>query len=84
MHIVEYGILSSLILYALLKTTRNQGWKLYGLIAILVLGYGMSDELHQHFVPGRSGQLIDLVANLMGTGLMCACHNLARRLRAMI
>jgi VanZ family protein len=40
---------------------------------IFVIAYAMTDEFHQMFVPGRSGEvrdvLIDAVAGLLGIGL---------------
>jgi VanZ family protein len=38
-------------------------------IAIIAL-YGMTDEYHQHFVPGRSMDVYDWVADVAG-GLLC-------------
>jgi VanZ family protein len=39
----------------------------------IAIGYGATDELHQAFVPGRSAQVADLVADaigvMSGTGL---------------
>jgi VanZ family protein len=36
------------------------------LIAILVLVYGIFDEIHQYFIPGRFFDLLDLLANFLG------------------
>ncbi len=65
-HIVEYAILSLLFFFALDRTARIPlVWKLIYAVALTYL-YGLTDELHQVFVPFRSGQLIDTMANLIG------------------
>jgi VanZ family protein len=33
---------------------------------LLTIAYGMTDELHQSFVPGRSAELYDLYADAIG------------------
>lgn len=47
--------------------------------AVLAAFYGASDELHQHFVPGRSADIWDLVADVLGgmTGAL-AWYGLSR------
>ena len=65
-HIIEYGLLNLLVLFALDKTSDIPFvWKALYSAAITII-YGLTDELHQVFVPGRSGKLIDIVANLIG------------------
>jgi VanZ family protein len=58
---------------------------LYGGLAVLVLRatqrpvlsllitflYGVSDEVHQYFVPGRSMSIADGIADLAGAGITC-------------
>jgi len=65
-HVVEYGVLNLLVFWALDKTSDIPFiWKIIYSVAITIL-YGLTDELHQIFVPGRSGKLIDIAANLIG------------------
>jgi len=65
-HIIEYGVLNLLVYWAISRTSSmTYGWRASYSVAITVL-YGLTDELHQVFVPGRSGQLIDIFANLIG------------------
>lgn len=67
-HIVEYGVLTYLLFFALDKTTEiSFAWKIVFSIALSYL-YGLMDELHQVFVPRRSAALIDTVANIIGVG----------------
>jgi VanZ family protein len=37
---------------------------------VLTLLYGISDECHQYFVPGRSSDVFDVMADLAG-GILC-------------
>jgi hypothetical protein len=71
-HFVEYGVLGFLL--ARLIANAQSGfsrWFLLGLAAILATLYGISDEVHQAFVPGRNASLWDVVADGLG-GLMGA------------
>ena len=65
-HATAYGILGFLLLGA--HTASAQGYtsaqvKVSVLIASL---YGISDEFHQYFVPGRSSEVLDWVADTIG------------------
>ena len=66
-HILEYGILVHLLAFALHKTTQ---WPLrkIGLTAIpLTVLYGISDEIHQAFVPNRLCDWKDIIADFLGS-----------------
>ena len=59
-HTVEYAILGALLLRALGRE----------LPALLVgVAYAASDELHQHFVPGRRGAPLDVLIDAVGVAL---------------
>lgn len=64
-HVVAYAIFSYLIYRALFRPhpliARVHVWA-----AGLGLLYAISDEVHQMFVPGRSPELWDLVADAVG------------------
>ena len=59
-HTVEYAILGLLLVRALRRE-----------LPALVLGvaYAVSDELHQHFVPGRRGAPLDVLIDAVGVAL---------------
>ena len=64
---VEYGILSYLIIRAL--TGSEVKWprgKLIVLAVIFATLYGASDEIHQIFVPARSADIFDFLADFIG------------------
>ncbi len=66
-HATEYGVLGVFLAHALSGTfaglTRARLW-LWS-VALTVL-FGMSDEIHQAFVPGRSADVLDLAADAVG------------------
>ena len=66
-HGLAYGLLGALLLHALAGgrlrgiTVRNTAG------AVVVAGmYGLSDEFHQRFVPGRAAELLDLGVDVAG------------------
>lgn len=68
MHIIEYAILSGLLYRALMKSRLR---KYSFVLAILMsIFYGLSDEVHQIFVIGRSFDFLDLLMDSIGAILM--------------
>lgn len=67
-HVGEFLLLSLLITRGL----RGGPWAFPALVVVasaLAAGYGGLDELHQHFVPDRNGNLEDLVCDAFGAAL---------------
>lgn len=79
-HLVAYGILGWLIARAMFEGRRIT-WAGVVLVTLLATLYGMSDEFHQSFVPGREVSAGDLAADaagaLLGAGILYWLH--ARR-----
>lgn len=69
-HAVVYFILGYLIIRAVTAGSRNTiQWKSGLLLMLIGIFYGASDEFHQLFVPGRSADLLDWVADILGVVL---------------
>ena len=67
LHLTEYLILSILLLRALLHYAAKQPF----LWAILLASaYGITDEIHQLFVPGRFFAVSDMAADAFGASLI--------------
>jgi VanZ family protein len=50
------------------------------LVSLLIASlYGVSDEVHQAFVPGRDSSPFDWLADTIGAGLVCAAWYLHQR-----
>jgi len=74
-HIFIYAVLSFLVARSL-NHYRYFNAQVFQLAFAITLLYGISDEIHQHFVPGRGFQLYDILMDglgaLVGLGLYAA------------
>jgi VanZ family protein len=70
-HAGVYAVLGALLARAVCASTRFGTAAVALLAAVLATGYGASDEIHQRFVPQRSADRADLVADAAG-GLLGA------------
>jgi VanZ family protein len=71
-HAAEFGVLGALLMRA---TGRA------GLALALGIAYAVSDEVHQTFVPGRQGSVLDVAIDAIGVALGIAVWQLARTRR---
>jgi VanZ family protein len=69
-HGIGYGILGAVLVRAL-AGGRLQGvtWRRAGLAVLLATLYGVTDEFHQAFVPGRSPDRFDVLADCLGAAM---------------
>lgn len=66
-HFIVYAILATLISVGLHRAPRPHApWVLLGVPVLFATLYGVSDEIHQLFVPGRTFSFQDMVANTTG------------------
>ena len=77
-HFAVYGVLGALLARALeLRGRARVRGITVALATIVATAYGMTDELHQAFVPGRTPSWADLGADLLGSlvgaGALWAC-----------
>jgi VanZ family protein len=68
LHACEYGVLGILLYRAFKHTTPNA--RNIGLAIICVLAFGISDEVHQWFVPQRQADVWDVVADTFGAAFL--------------
>jgi len=70
-HFVIYAFLSYLLFLAFFKTGKNLFHKNAHLFSISIgILYALTDELHQKFVPGRSCDFFDFLADGIGVVLI--------------
>ena len=66
-HASEYFILGLLIINLIYSITNNKWKTIYYLISILICFlYACTDEYHQTFISGRTGQFIDVLIDTLG------------------
>lgn len=77
-HIIEYSLLGFLTIRAFDHSQVSKKKKLFICLVLLLL-YGLSDEFHQSFVPGREVSfmdwLMDAIGSLTGLGLYMRKEN---------
>ena len=68
LHLGGYALLGALMVRMLKRELPGQSpWKSIVLAVVVSTFYGVSDELHQALVPGRSADVMDIVADLTGS-----------------
>ncbi len=65
-HVIEYGVLAALVARAVTKASYRLSVRQAALSVIITAGYGVTDELHQYFVPNRYPDMDDIVRNTVG------------------
>jgi VanZ family protein len=83
-HAGVYGILGILLLAAMPLTPNGFTWRQVSIAAVIASFYGISDEFHQSFIPGRSAEVGDWLADTVGALLAALLlAQLSRRYRKM-
>ena len=65
-HLIAFGTLGFLLMGAM--RTTNSGYRIgqAWFVVVLVASYGVLDEFHQYFVPGRTVEFYDALADAFG------------------
>lgn len=80
-HVVIYGALAGAVWYGLPREfKRNRLESAMMLTVMICIVYGISDEFHQSFIPGRDSDPFDLAADATGALLVVLIWN-ARSIR---
>jgi VanZ family protein len=82
LHAVAYLVLGALVLRATHGGVRPLRLGPTVAAFLLTLAYGVSDEIHQLYVPGRTASVADVVADAIGAGLSIVLMGLLGALRA--
>ncbi|MGD8548659.1 MAG: VanZ family protein [Desulfobacterales bacterium] len=67
LHCVAYALLGVLFLRAFKTSRIKNNVKLMVILSVVLSSlYGVSDEIHQYFVPFREADLLDVLADTLG------------------
>lgn len=71
-HMIAYGVLAAAVIASFAPHMRqSKSTVVVGLAFIVSLLYGVSDEFHQSFIPGRFSSGADILADGAGAALIC-------------
>lgn len=78
-HALVYGILGALVARALRRGVVRPPSTMTAVVVVVVIAsvLGALDELHQAFVPGRSPDVLDGLADVVGAGLGASLYGWA-------
>ena len=65
-HMMAFGVLGFLFMGSMKSTTSGYRIGQVWLVVVLVVLYGLLDEFHQYFVPGRTVEIYDALADAAG------------------
>lgn len=86
-HVIEYFVLGFLCIGFILTYKNKLSWKVVLFSIFLCVLYACFDEIHQLFVPGRTGRIFDVFVDLIGISLgslfYSYCWTLYKRRRSL-
>jgi VanZ family protein len=68
-HACVYSVLGALCFRALRRGTTIRPGRAVVISILMTMGFGISDEIHQIFVPMRSSDVLDVLADVLGGSL---------------
>jgi VanZ family protein len=81
MHAIAYSAFGFFVARALYYQKSRSRFRENLLLFTFLVGtvYGISDEIHQYFVPGRVSDILDVLADVVGTLIGFALFRLMRK-----
>jgi len=66
LHLFLYAGFGVCVTYSLIRLSRIKAWRQLLVLVLLGIVLGGLDEVHQMFVPGRSADVADAIADILG------------------
>lgn len=80
-HVVAYFTLGTLA-YNLVRTYNLDRYKMIVTSVLIALLYAISDEIHQTFIPGRSGEIADVLIDTIAASVGVFAHYYIAKIRS--
>lgn len=74
-HFAVYGLLGTLVLRAMRRPQGRHKFRAAWVSVLIVSVYGLSDEWHQSFTPGRDVEAADWIADTLGGALAVTLYS---------
>ena len=85
LHVIAYAVLGVLFFRAYRTLRLGDDTTKVVLLSILSAGlYGISDEIHQYFVPGREADAMDAAVNFVGAACGVFCYQYVAKRRSTV
>lgn len=68
-HMVGYAMLWHLLYRGLIQLYPDNKVVLFRYSVLIILGYAISDEVHQYLVPGRTNSILDVGYDMLGVSI---------------
>jgi VanZ family protein len=82
-HAAVFGILAGMLMRAMILGATQVRWAWWFVLSVgLTAAFGVSDEWHQSFTPGRDASGADVIADVVGAGLGASLSAVRYRGRA--
>lgn len=66
LHFIAYFVYAVFALLAMIAYNKELAYKAIIMAFFMSVLFGLSDEIHQYFVPGRCADIFDLLADTLG------------------
>lgn len=83
-HIAAYAGLGALTARATGRGLRDVSWRAVGSAILIAAAYGVTDEYHQLFTPGRSFDVLDMAADALGSIVGASAVGAWSRIRKLV
>ena len=83
-HVAAYAGLGALTARATGRGLRNVSWRAVLFAILISSAYGVTDEYHQLFTPGRSFDVLDMAADAIGSIVGASAIAAWGRIRAVV
>lgn len=78
-HVVEFMLLAMTFYYAYYSQVKSRK-RMIWITLFFSIGYAVTDEIHQIFIPGRAAELVDIITDACGAAVGIICCVIIQKL----